>query len=234
MTSYALPVASRGVLSIMKVSRSVKDARGAVERTQGAINRFRRRLPPGSGLLSPADPLGSPTGALTNFSDRLKLIASLQAEGRPAHHEHREMSRWLDMLKVEVDRAAAQVVLPPGETRPERGPMKEVYESLGKLARAVGRLKDTPGLFGEHLKELMERCRLSPYGLAKMVEVDDTHLRRLLRGEKSNPRRDLVARLANELYQFSDVSARDVERLFKLAGYGPLPPRRKEIDREFR
>jgi len=82
--------------------------------------------------------------------------------------------------------------------------------------------------FGKELEKVRKKAKLSNYGLARDAHVDAAYVWRLETGEKQNPSREIVLRLGQTLLDSSGhISLKDVDRLMKAAGYGPVP--RKNI-----
>ena len=78
--------------------------------------------------------------------------------------------------------------------------------------------------FGEVLKRIRTKAKISQYGLATDAQVDPAYVWRLEKGERSNPRRDTILRLGSALMNSSGkITLKDVDRLMKAAGYGPVP-----------
>ena len=88
----------------------------------------------------------------------------------------------------------------------------------------MGEERDQFKSFRRQLGHLMDRCRLTAYGLGKETSIDPTFIYRLLSGER-NPSRSTVLNLAQALYEYSTViTQRDAERLIQSSGFPP--PRR--------
>jgi transcriptional regulator with XRE-family HTH domain len=84
--------------------------------------------------------------------------------------------------------------------------------------------------FAKTLERVREKAKMTCYVLARESRVDSTYLARLERGEKVRPSRQLVLRLGQALLDNSgDISLKDVNRLLRAAGYGPLPRNRVSI-----
>jgi transcriptional regulator with XRE-family HTH domain len=87
--------------------------------------------------------------------------------------------------------------------------------------------------FADTLRKTRTKAKMTRYRLAEEAQADPSHLARLERGERSNPRRDLVLRLGQAMLDYSgDISLKDVDRLLQSAGYGPLPRERISITRQ--
>ena len=81
--------------------------------------------------------------------------------------------------------------------------------------------KDKLGEFRHHLKKLMEKCRLSGYGLAQISGSDGSYILRVLKAER-NPSRQWVFKITVALRDYSPViSDRDVQLLIKFSGFPP-------------
>ena len=85
--------------------------------------------------------------------------------------------------------------------------------------------------FAKVLVKLRKKAKLTTYGLAREAWVDYGYLWRLEKGERHKPSRDLVLRLAQTLLDNSGAISfpKDVDRLLRAAGYGPLPRNRVSI-----
>ncbi len=106
---------------------------------------------------------------------------------------------------------------------PKRSPFPPLFERLDKLEDAILRLYGPPTKFQRQLKKLIKKSGITIFRLAKLSRVDETYIRRLLRGEKRNPGEGTVAALALGLREYSSkISVRDFNRLSKSAGYEPL------------
>lgn len=111
----------------------------------------------------------------------------------------------------------------------ERSPLERVFEQLDRLDIATYGLYGPPTKFQRRLTKLVQKSTLTVYRLAQLAEVDESYVRRLVTGEKRNPREDVVIALAMALRQgSSSVSVRDFRRLIKSAGH--RPPSREELD----
>ena len=84
--------------------------------------------------------------------------------------------------------------------------------------------------FAKTLRRLRAKSRISSYYLATEAQLDPSHVRRLEKGERTNPSRRVVLELAQALLDSSgDITLKDVDNLLKSAGYGPLPRNRVSI-----
>ncbi len=111
----------------------------------------------------------------------------------------------------------------------ERSPLERVFEQLDRLDIATYGLYGPPTKFQRRLTKLVQKSALTLYRLAQLAEVDESYVRRLVTGEKRNPREDVVIALAIALREgSSSVSVRDFRRLIKSAGH--RPPSRGELD----
>ena len=111
----------------------------------------------------------------------------------------------------------------------EHSPLESVFERLDRLDITIYSLYGPPTKFQRMLTKLVQKSALSVYRLAQLAEVDESYLRRLVTGEKRNPRENIVISLAMALREgSSSVSVRDIHRLIKSAGY--RPPSREELD----
>ncbi len=83
---------------------------------------------------------------------------------------------------------------------------------------------------GKRLKKLREKAKLTHYQLGSVAGSDPGYLRRLENGERRRVRRDTVLRLSQALLDASDeITLKDIDRLLKATGYGPLPRNRIRI-----
>ncbi|MCH7534430.1 MAG: helix-turn-helix domain-containing protein [Bacteroidetes bacterium] len=84
--------------------------------------------------------------------------------------------------------------------------------------------------FGELLTKVRKRAKITIYRLARDARTDWTYVKRLETGERRRPSRQMVLELSQALLDNSGaVTLRDVDRLLKAAGYGPLPRNRVSI-----
>ena len=78
--------------------------------------------------------------------------------------------------------------------------------------------------FGQMLTRIRTKAKISQYALATDAQVDPAYVWRVEKGERSNPRRDTILRLGSALMNSSGkITLKDVDRLMKAAGYGPVP-----------
>ena len=83
-----------------------------------------------------------------------------------------------------------------------------------------------PTEFSLLLKRLRERSNKSRYKLAQFSGVTEAYLLRLESGERQNPSREMVMKLAFALVAgSSEVALNDVNELLLAAGYAPLRSR---------
>ena len=84
--------------------------------------------------------------------------------------------------------------------------------------------------FAKTLKKLRKKAKMSRYALARESRVDPSYMARLESGAKVHPRRQVVLDIGQALLDNSGkMSLKDVDRLLKAAGYGPLPRNRVSI-----
>ena len=84
--------------------------------------------------------------------------------------------------------------------------------------------------FGEQLRKLRVKAKVSPYSLASLAGSDGGYIKRLENGERRRTMRNTVLRLGQALLNSSgDITLEDIDRLLKAAGYGPLPRNRVSI-----
>ena len=80
-----------------------------------------------------------------------------------------------------------------------------------------------PREFPTVLRELRARSRKSIYRLAQYCELTEAYLGRLKTGERQNPTRDTVVKIALALVEDStEVTIHDVQELLVAAGFAPL------------
>ena len=104
----------------------------------------------------------------------------------------------------------------------ERSPLRRVFDALDRLDNSINGLYGPPTKFQRLLRKLIEKSGASVYGLAKSASVDETYLRRLVRGERRRPSRRVAVNLAIGLTEYSaKISSRDAERLISAAGHEP-------------
>ncbi len=105
---------------------------------------------------------------------------------------------------------------------PRKSPFPPLFKRLDKLEDAILRLYGPPTKFGRELKKLIEKSDISIYRLARLSGVDETYVRRLVRGDKKNPSRGALGALALAMREYSSrVSSSDIRRLLKAAGHKP-------------
>ena len=93
-----------------------------------------------------------------------------------------------------------------------------------KLLVESKKIKDAAIKYGQLLKRLREKAKMTQYRLAPDAGSDWKHVPRLENGEVKRTRRDTVLRLCQALLSNSnDIKLRDVDSLLKAAGYGPIP-----------
>ena len=80
-----------------------------------------------------------------------------------------------------------------------------------------------PREFATVLRELRERSGKSIYRLAQYCELTEAYLGRLETGERQNPTRDTVVKIALALVEDStEATIHDVQELLVAAGFAPL------------
>jgi transcriptional regulator with XRE-family HTH domain len=80
--------------------------------------------------------------------------------------------------------------------------------------------------FGAMLKRLRAKAGKSRYKLAQWTGLSEAYLLRLENGERSNPGRDVVLRIALALvYDSPAIDVYDIEELMLSADYAPLRKR---------
>ncbi len=86
--------------------------------------------------------------------------------------------------------------------------------------------RKAPTEFSRTLNKLREQAGKSRYQLAQYSGLDQAYLSRLESGERQNPSRDVVMKLALALTAGSErVSIDDVNALLLAGGYAPLRSR---------
>jgi len=89
-----------------------------------------------------------------------------------------------------------------------------------------------PTEFSLMLRKLRERSQKSRYKLAQFTGANEAYLHRLETGERQNPSREMVMKLALALVaDSSSVTLVDVNELLLSAGYAPLLSRGESIPR---
>ena len=87
-----------------------------------------------------------------------------------------------------------------------------------------------PTEFSLLLRRLRERSQKSRYKLAQFTGANEAYSHRLGTGERQNPSREMVMKLAL-VADFSSVALEDVNELLLSAGYAPLLSRGESIPR---
>ena len=127
--------------------------------------------------------------------------------------------RYLKREAMQLDRRLRQRY---PSLNPKRSPFPPLFERLDKLEDAISRLYGPPTKFQSQLKKLIKNSGITMFRLAKLSRVDETYIRRLIRGEKRNPGEGTVAALALGFREYSSkISVRDFNRLIKSSGYEP-------------
>ena len=122
-----------------------------------------------------------------------------------------------------------------GKSSPK--PLRRVRERPTRIPRRRERQQGWPSLYEPKDKpprgpikpmlmiyEAMERAGLTMYGLSALSGVDQTYLRRLLGGKRSNPSRDTLISFGEGLMHFDErFKKKDLERILKSAGMLKLP-----------
>ena len=84
--------------------------------------------------------------------------------------------------------------------------------------------------FANVLLKLRTKAKMTSNALGEEAQVDPSYVVRLERGEKRHPSRRVLLKLGQALLDNSgDITLKDVDRLLKAAGYGPLPRNRISI-----
>ena len=87
-----------------------------------------------------------------------------------------------------------------------------------------------PTGFSLLLRKLRERSKKSRYRLAQFTGASEAYLYRLETGERQNPSREMVMKLALALVaDSSSVTLDDVNELLLSAGYAPLLSRGESV-----
>lgn len=109
----------------------------------------------------------------------------------------------------------------PGlKDRPPRG-RRVRRDSLGRSAqrRRLGPVEPM-GI----IDEARTRANLTIYGLAKLADIDQTYLRRLVNGQRRSPSRDALVSLGEALMHFDErFKRKDLDQVLKTAGLLKLP-----------
>ena len=133
------------------------------------------------------------------------------------------------MLRVSFNHLKAQTKILAQDVKerypsldPRRSPFPRLFERLDKLEDAILRLYGPPTKFGRELKKLIEKSDITIYRLAKLSGVEETYVRRHVRGDKKNPSRGALGALALAMREYSSRdSSSDIRRLLKAAGHKP-------------
>ena len=84
--------------------------------------------------------------------------------------------------------------------------------------------------FAETLRKLRRKANITTYRLATDAVADYSYVNRLETGDRYNPSREMVLRLAQSLLDNSDrITLSDVNDLLKAAGHEQLRPRKNHI-----
>lgn len=180
---------------------------------------YRRKW--GSWDSSPGDQM--PYSLCYVVSDVAKVLnrmdSTLVKDGSISFKDVKMLNENLNGLHREVDFVCGPLGMP-------RGPMKErmvsgLQNTLTRLEKAASNLRPSASKFQKELERILSRCQLTPYGLGRLALIDESYMYKLLKGEKANPSRSVVARLAESLQsEFPSVIKRkDRRHLLKAAGY---------------
>ena len=170
---------------------------------------------------SPGDPI--PYSLRFAVSDVAKVLkkmdSTLVKDGSISTKEVKKLKENLNGLRQEVDYVCSPLGMP-------RGPMREstvrgLQKTITLLEKAFRSLRPSASKFQKELERILSWCELTPYGLGQLAQVDESYLYKLLKGEKSNPSRSVVTRIAESLQsEFpSIITQKYRRRLLKAAGY---------------
>lgn len=170
---------------------------------------------------SPGSPMPYSLWHLVNEVAKVlnRMDSTLVKDGAIFHKEIEKLKENLNALHSEADLVCGPLGMP-------RGPNKEstvqgLQRTLAQLYKAASDLRPSASKFQIEMERILDWCELTPYGLGSLAGVDESYLYKLLKGEKSNPSRSVVTRIAESLQsEFPSVITQKYRRrLFKAAGY---------------
>ena len=98
--------------------------------------------------------------------------------------------------------------------------VRDLDKKINELEAALRDIRRPETKFQRQLQKMLGKSGYNSYRLAVEAKVDPGYLWRLLNGERRNPGRDLVSVLGEALLDASsEVTAKDLDRLFKFAGF---------------
>lgn len=197
---------------LREVGRKLRKVTAVVQRMGSDPDRPGRRQPP-SAL---ADPLRELWADLSRFE------AKVDKPTTDIFDSTTMLRVSFNHLRAETKTLAQDVKERYPSLDPRKSLLRPLFERLDKLEDAILRLYGPPTKLGRELKKLIEKSDISIYRLAKLSGVDETYVRRLVRGDKRNPSRGALGALALAMKEYSSrVSDSDIRRLLKAAGHKP-------------
>lgn len=180
---------------------------------------YRRKW--GSWDSSPGDPM--PYSLRYVVSDVAKVLnrmdSTLTKDGSISLKEVEKLNENLNELHQELDFVSGPLGMPRGQMR--ESTVRGLQKTLTLLDKASSKLRPSASKFQKELERILIWCELTPYGLGRLAQVDESYMYKLIKGEKSNPSRSVVTRLAESLQsEFpSIITHKYRRRLLKAAGY---------------
>ena len=165
---------------------------------------------------------------LWTSQNSLALLEVGVAAGRSPQRPIMDLLRSFQLLDKEQTELDGQLKLRLRRSGGRKSPLHELHKPVHRLGVAIDRLQGPQTKFQRQLEKLRKKCNLTVYGLAALADVDPTYVRRLINGERRNPGRFVVIRLAEAMEEYSSaISSRDVNRLIRYGGHRPLKKREK-------
>lgn len=205
-------------MSFLKRSpQGLKQSRRALNKLANAIGRLDRQR--------------NSHGILTRFRPRLaavnrelKSYETQLSEGE----DKRVAAVWLrlhvGLLGDEIRFIEGEIKAEKGLSHLNRSPLSPLCAPLQNLKTMCRQLMYGPDtVLMRVLNELIRKSGVTPYAIAAVHAEDPSYIYKLMKGERRNPRRESVRRIATALMECSDrISEKDANRLMRSAGYPPL------------
>lgn len=134
-------------------------------------------------------------------------------------------------LRLQVSLLGDEIRIIQGEIKAEKGRSHLNSSSLSSICGPLQNLNTTCRrlMYGPDtvlmrvLNELIRKSGVTPYAVAAVHYDDPSYLYKLMKGERRNPSRESVSRIATALMECSErISEKDANRLMRAAGFPPL------------
>ncbi len=164
---------------------------------------------------------------VSEFHLDLRDVEGAIATGRP---QPNAMAQFLERLSAISD--GLHTLLDNRERLSRKqegpGPWRKAIQSYGDLVRAIERIPVPNETLASRLSLLLNKGHLTAYALAQQARIDGGYAYRLANGQRENPNREMLDRIASALSDASDeISASDIRELYRALALDP-PSRYQE------